>query len=1764
MSSRHVVRVSPLVATFQILLLIVGIGIPTKGFCQDTTVADPADQCVVSILNRTATIRADGTWRINNIPVDLGLVRARITCIENGKIVRGETGFIDLEEDITNGFQATFEFEELNPIPVSVDIEAPNPLLSNIGATTQLSVTATLSNGSTRDVTSVVEGTNYQSSSPNVATVSEDGLVTAVGTGRALITAGHEGRLTGQLITVSTGADTDGDGISDELELELGLNPRDPLDALDDPDRDGLNNLREIELGTRLFQADSDGDFVFDGAEVSAGTNPLDAGSVDYTGLIEGIRVEPESLRLRINDILPGDVISKQLQVIGTIIGGDEVDLTPISTGTLYNSSNLLVANFGENDGEIFAGEPGGATITVSHSGHSQEVPVLVTRFTPEPLSFIELPGVGRGVDVIGDYAYVASSQGGLSIIDVSDPSDPQTVVNFDTSSSALRVKVDRGWAYVANSSRGLHIIDVSDPTQPTSISELRISGTTVDVDINNFFAYVVTDGGLSSELRIVDVGDPTQPTILGSIEGLPDQVIGVTVDPLTSIAAVMCRIDGTVTLVDVSVPEAPSILTSINTADPHHGVWHEGILLHADGNALQEGGGALIATRYDAFSQTATVLSESPPPAHLNDVVVYRDLALCSDTISANGIQTFDISDPTNPLPRLLLDFSEFGSSHPRGIDAQKGFVYVAGLAHLFIGQFLDLGSDLTQPLEVNIVSPKSGEVFLGGGLLPIDIQTNDDDIVDRVEIFLDETLVHVDSSPPFATNIRLPNLEATHTLWVRGVDIGGNPAPDLDSVTFDVLANDPPEVSFIQPIEGQAFLEGQEITVEVQAEDEHGIAGVTIISGLGVSRTITDPPYTATFVAPRNQDTFQFFARALDAVGVVSEDAEVTVTIQDDEAPDVTFFEPADGDTFIEGTTISVGIEATDNVRVTQVELRVDGNFAGTLNNPPYLFEVEAPVGVDQIELQASARDNLNQTTEATPISVNIIPDPLTEVIGKVVDGEGNALEGADLTTLGGRTGTSLADGTFSISGVPTIRGDIIVSASYEGGDTPLSGISSALAPVVGGVTDVGTFALRGSDPLIFSIIDRDVVGLPETAVAEDAELEGKQRTLYTSEFDGSNQRIVLPDALGVTGGDVDAFEYRSDGSIVFSVSAFASGAPGSALEAIDDGERASTLFRSTLDGSNEILFLGSELGMDVSAAGSNNIDAISFLPDESVLFSVGQGAAGVNGSGVQTLLDEDFFSVQGAVYRSIGNGTNEIFLEGPDILGNNFQDIDGLGWDSAGNIVLSVDSLSFFDPESQLPPGSGPLEELELEGDALILRSLGGGALELISRPGDVGMGVTQECLDGNIFEDSVCTTVDALFLNLPPAEAAGGAPPSVSILSPQSGLTLTEGSKFTLEIDVRDDVIVSSAEIDFDGTSVQLIPFPQKLIELEIRAPLTPGEVQLRVTATDTAGNTVNDSISLTLLAAPTTTISGDLIFQLDAPPLVGANLRVGRTNTEGETDEAVATGVANLQGEFSIPGVKILEDTASFFVIANGAENFGRSLRHEPVADGITDIGNLTVRTRPVVGYFDTVEGSGVDAQLQAIEIAGFQGVDLDDLTAESLENIDILSLQNPHTGEHPDTLTNHLASLHQWIADGGILVFHDRWVRNADLVLPGQAGDFTRSASGRQVSVDDATTSVTDGPGGLIDDDTLDNLDFRLTSRGYVDRDSIPAEGTSILIREAANRTILYSYPSGQGAVVYSTIPLSQFIGQLGGGALIENMSLIYAPNVLNYANDLR
>jgi len=129
-----------------------------------------------------------------------------------------------------------------------------------------------------------------------------------------------------------------------------------------------------------------------------------------------------------------------------------------------------------------------------------------------DPVATLEEWPLLNAIDVQGDLACVAGYHD-LVMLDVSDPSDPQTIGRMDLpgdTAQSVRLVGDR--VYVGLTSRGFWVIDVSDPFAPVLLatSDNWVESRPIfDLNIRGQHATMVSFDGL----RVLDISDcPTCP----------------------------------------------------------------------------------------------------------------------------------------------------------------------------------------------------------------------------------------------------------------------------------------------------------------------------------------------------------------------------------------------------------------------------------------------------------------------------------------------------------------------------------------------------------------------------------------------------------------------------------------------------------------------------------------------------------------------------------------------------------------------------------------------------------------------------------------------------------------------------------------------------------------------------------------------------------------------------------------------------------------------------------------------------------------------------------------------------------------------------------------------------------------------------------------------------------------------------------------------------------------------------------------------------
>ena len=776
-------------AVWAIALAVLSLSSARSAFAQQLD-----ENCTISVLNRNVRVRPDGSWVLPNVPANFGPVRARVTCIVDGQTISGESDpFLIPTNGVVN--RPHIVFGHATPIPRSVTVTAPVATLTQLGGSTQLTVTARYADGTARDVTSS-SGTQYTISNPAIATVSASGLVQALKSGTVVIQATLEGSSGITSLRIAPpGSDTDGDGIPDDYEVAHGLNPNNPVDAQEDPDHDGLTNLQEYLLGTDPHNADTDGDGltdgdevnryhtspllwdtdgdgISDGLEVGIGTDPLDGSSFNLAAALASIAVTPGSFLLSFNTI-SGDA-SVHLTVRGTMLDGRPIDLT--ARGVNYSSSDLTICNFGATPGQVFAGSSGACTITATFATFTSMATGTVRSFTPTALSFVSIPGFANSVDVSGDFAYVAAGSAGLQIVDVSNRMSPHIFASLALPGNANDVKLDGTRAYVAAGTAGLHIVDISNPSAPRLLGSVDTPGEAYDVRASGNLAYVA-DG--PSGLQIVDVSSPDHPRIVGAVV-TPGVAHGV--DVKGSIAVIAAGFNG-LQVVNVANPAAPVRLGGVSLSDEAKDVVLNGTVAYV----ADYTGSLQVVSVANPAAPSFVMKTDGALGGYLMDVAMAPPFVFGADVVFVNGVPIFDASVPTTPIPRARLDFSNFRDDNGTGIAVDGLYVYLTASrgivengvsedTRLYIGQYRAIEDIKGIAPTVSILSPADGATYIEGETIPISVSATDDVAVVSVNFLVDGAVAFTDTSAPYQFSIPASAGAGSHTLSATAIDLGSN----------------------------------------------------------------------------------------------------------------------------------------------------------------------------------------------------------------------------------------------------------------------------------------------------------------------------------------------------------------------------------------------------------------------------------------------------------------------------------------------------------------------------------------------------------------------------------------------------------------------------------------------------------------------------------------------------------------------------------------------------------------------------------------------------------------------------------------------------------------------------------------------------------------------------------------------------------------------------------------------------------------------------
>jgi hypothetical protein len=252
-------------------------------------------------------------------------------------------------------------------------------------------------------------------------------------------------------------------------------------------------------------------------------------------------------------------------------------------------------------------------------------------------------------VAVAGNYAYVASHETGLRVLDISDLTTPAEVGYCSGDYQAAALEVIDGYAYLAGNLGGLRIIDISDPFNPVDlvVNELPFNAS----DVSVFGNYACVESALN-RLWIVDISDPSEPDVLDDFL-CPDLVEGVA---MTADYVYIADYTGGVRVLDYS---EPTELTEVGYCD------FDGIV-----RSISVAGEHIYVANHTYGMRVISISDPTSPeivglfdtPGSVERVEIVGNLAYISDNYE--GLYVVDISDPTAPIELGFNDSDRYPTS--------------------------------------------------------------------------------------------------------------------------------------------------------------------------------------------------------------------------------------------------------------------------------------------------------------------------------------------------------------------------------------------------------------------------------------------------------------------------------------------------------------------------------------------------------------------------------------------------------------------------------------------------------------------------------------------------------------------------------------------------------------------------------------------------------------------------------------------------------------------------------------------------------------------------------------------------------------------------------------------------------------------------------------------------------------------------------------------------------------------------------------------
>ncbi len=282
----------------------------------------------VQVGTQRARASLAGSWRVDNVPINLNPVRARLRGLVAGQDAFAASAYVDIVGNngrVAAPMQAVSRTRILDP--VKLRSTSTRTTFDQLGQRAALKVEANYGGTAFSDVTLRTLGTRYASSNPRILNVDNAGGLTARGAGVVFVTATNEGVSTTTPAFVSPG------DLFTTVEGFVYLSDQTPAQAA----------TVVVQPGGLVTQTDQDGRFRFEGIPTKLGTIAVSAYKDVAGTMLVGVADEL--------DVMPGGITDAGVITLGrgnywtSDAGGDFHDATKWSLQRVPGPDDIAVIN---------------------------------------------------------------------------------------------------------------------------------------------------------------------------------------------------------------------------------------------------------------------------------------------------------------------------------------------------------------------------------------------------------------------------------------------------------------------------------------------------------------------------------------------------------------------------------------------------------------------------------------------------------------------------------------------------------------------------------------------------------------------------------------------------------------------------------------------------------------------------------------------------------------------------------------------------------------------------------------------------------------------------------------------------------------------------------------------------------------------------------------------------------------------------------------------------------------------------------------------------------------------------------------------------------------------------------------------------------------------------------------------------------------------------------------------------------------------------